>query len=132
MEVDLILENDDEVIVVEVKTILKVQDVNDFLADLDDFLRFFPRYAGRCIYGAVAGLTVEENAGRYAYRCGLFVLVMADNGLVQMRNDTKFCPHDFARRLAAWLRVRKNIRCCPRQVRDLSWLAQVKDLPRAV
>jgi hypothetical protein len=83
------------VIVAEVKTILKMQDVNDFLADLDDFLRFFPKYAGRRIYGAVAGLTIEENADRYAYRRGLFVLATADNGLVQMRNDAKFRPHDF-------------------------------------
>jgi hypothetical protein len=95
LEVDLILENDADVIVVEVKTILKVQDVNDFLVDLDDFLRFFPKYAGRRIYGAVAGLTIEENADRYAYRRGLFVLAMADSGLVQMRNDAKFRPHDF-------------------------------------
>lgn len=95
IEVDLILENEQDVIVVEVKSILKVQDVNDFLVDLDDFLRFFPKYAGRRIYGAVAGLTIEENADRYAYRRGLFVLAMADAGLVQMRNDEKFRPHDF-------------------------------------
>ena len=43
----------------------------------------------------MAGLTIEENADRYAYRRGLFVLAMADSGLVQMRNDAKFRPHDF-------------------------------------
>ena len=42
MEVDLLLEDDSEVVVVEVKSTLTVTDVQEFLADLDGFLRFFP------------------------------------------------------------------------------------------
>ncbi|MBV7336427.1 DUF3782 domain-containing protein [Chloroflexi bacterium TSY] len=97
MEIDLILENDQDVIAIEVKSILKVQSVNDFLADLDEFLYFFPKYKGRRILGGIAGLTIEEDADRYAYRAGLFVLSMSGDGIVQIRNDEKFIPKDFAK-----------------------------------
>ncbi|RIK36881.1 MAG: DUF3782 domain-containing protein [Chloroflexi bacterium] len=96
MELDLLLENDEDVIVVEVKSTLKVQDINDFLDELKDFLRFFPKYANRRIYGAVAGLSIEEDADRFAYRKGLFVLGVVGGGIVQIKNDRRFRPHDFA------------------------------------
>ncbi|MFN8487629.1 MAG: hypothetical protein U0350_08570 [Caldilineaceae bacterium] len=96
MEVDLILENDLDVIVIEVKSTLKIENVNEFLDDLAEFLHFFPKYAGRRIYGAVAGLNIEENADRYAYRRGLFVLGVTGEGMVRIINDAKFRPHDFA------------------------------------
>jgi hypothetical protein len=96
MEVDLLLENDEDVIVVEVKSTLKVQDVNDFLDELKDFLHFFPKYANRRIYGAVAGLSIEEGADRFAYRRGLFVLGVVGDGIVQIKNDQRFRPRDFA------------------------------------
>ena len=97
MEVDLILENEVDVIVIEVKSTLKIENVNEFLDDLAEFLHFFPKYAGRRIYGAVAGLNIEENADRYAYRRGLFVLGVTGEGMVQIINDDKFRPHDFAK-----------------------------------
>jgi hypothetical protein len=96
MEIDLILENEQDVVVIEVKSNLKVQDVNDFLEDLHHFLHFFPKYANRRIYGAVAGLNIEEDADRYAYRRGLFVLGLVGDGIVQIKNDRRFRPHDFA------------------------------------
>jgi hypothetical protein len=97
MEIDLILENAGDVVVVEVKSALKVADVEDFLTDLDDFLRFFPRYRGMNIYGAVAGLTIDENADRYAYRRGLFVLAVSGDNVVRILNDPNFKPRDFGR-----------------------------------
>lgn len=95
MEIDLLLEDETELVVVEVKSTLKVADVQEFLDDLADFLRFFPRYRGMNIYGAVAGLTIDENADRYAYRQGLFVLGMSGDNMVSILNDERFRPTDF-------------------------------------
>ena len=95
MELDLLLENSDEVVVVEVKSVLKVRDVQDFLEKLGRFLTYFPRYADYRVYGAVAGLRVEEEADRYAYRQGLFVLTATGDGLAQIANDAAFQPRDF-------------------------------------
>ncbi len=95
MELDLLLENDDEVVVIEAKSQLKVEDVDDFLRQMDDFLEFFPRYRGYRIYGGVAGLGVEDNVARYAYRKGLFVLTVGGEGLARILNDESFRPRDF-------------------------------------
>lgn len=96
MELDLLLENTDTVLVLEVKSTLRVSDINDFLADLGRFVDFFPRFGGYRVYGGVAGLEIVEDADRYAYRQGLFVLSVVGEGLVQIKNDPGFRPRDFA------------------------------------
>lgn len=95
MEIDLILEDETDIIVVEVKSTLHVDDVRDFLTDLDEFPRFFPRFAGYRIFGAVAALSVEEGADRFAYRKGLFVVSVTGDGLVSIKNNESFQPRDF-------------------------------------
>jgi hypothetical protein len=96
MEVDLLLENSDIVLVVEVKSVLTVADVQDFLIDLAEFFDFFPRYKSYRVYGAVAGLDIADGADRYAYRQGLFVLSFTGEGVVQIKNDPAFQAKDFA------------------------------------
>jgi hypothetical protein len=96
MEIDLLLVDADEVVVVEVKSTLKVDDVRDFAERLPRFPEFFPHYAQHHIYGAVAGLDIAEGADRFAYKQGLFVLRMEGTGLVKIVNDAAFKPHDFS------------------------------------
>jgi len=98
MEIDLLLVNDSDVLVVEVKTTLKDQYVDDFLEDLATFVDFFPRYKGYHLYGGMAGLDIKDNAGKHAYRSGLFVVEITGEGLVKIKNDDKFRPKDFSRR----------------------------------
>jgi hypothetical protein len=95
MELDLLLLNSDELVVIESKSALKTGDVRDFLADLADFKRFFPEYAGYRLYGAVAGLEIERSASKFAYRKGLFVLAITGQNLVEIRNNKAFKPKDF-------------------------------------
>jgi RecB family endonuclease NucS len=96
MEIDILATNKDSVIVVEVKTTLKVEDVNDFISEkLSRFFEFFPKYKGMTLYGAVAGIRIEESADRYAYRKGLFVLTLSGEGMVVILNDEKFRPNEW-------------------------------------
>ncbi|MEZ4712571.1 MAG: hypothetical protein R3A44_35615 [Caldilineaceae bacterium] len=95
MEIDIILEDSVDIIVIEVKSRLSVDDVNDFLADLDKFLVHFPRFAGYQIYGAVAALEVPQDVARYAYRRGLYVVEVSGDDMVQMLNDAAFRPRQF-------------------------------------
>lgn len=95
MEIDLILEDQTEVIAIEVKSIMTVEHISDFLADLALFTEFFPLYKGYQLYGAVAGLDVSEDVERYAYRRGLFVLRVTGDDRVQITNDDRFHPRDF-------------------------------------
>ena len=96
MEVDILLSDMvAKIVVVEVKTTLQVSDVRDFLSKFDTFLDFFPKYEGYTIYGAVAGVQIDEGVSEFAYRRGLFVLGLGREGLVQMLNDKQFNPKVF-------------------------------------
>ena len=100
MELDVTLINDGVVIPVEVKTTLRVEDVRDFLERLRELKVFYPKYQGHAVYGAVAGVRIEERADRYAYRQGLFVLTLGHDGLVRILNDAAFRPRDLSAELA--------------------------------
>jgi len=80
MEIDLLLVNGDALVVVEVKSTLKVEHVRKLLDDLEAFLNFFPEYGDYRRFGAVAALGIDESADRYAYRQGLFVLTLGREG----------------------------------------------------
>jgi len=96
MEIDLLLVDGDALVVVEVKTTLRVDDARAVLEDLKKFPNFFPEYRDYRLFGAVAALATNESADRYAYRQGLFVLTLGREGLVTLRNDDAFRPKDFA------------------------------------
>ena len=95
MEIDIILEDQTEVIPVEVKTTLSVDDINDFLDDLALFTQFFPLYRDMRVYGAVAGLDIPPDVAKYAYRRGLFVVSVSRTDMVEILNDEAFRPRDF-------------------------------------
>jgi hypothetical protein len=97
MELDFLLTNDTDLVVGEVKTTLKVEDVRLFMEELARFLHFFPKYQGYKIYGAIIGIKIEENADKFAYRNGLFVLKVGGEGTLRMLNDEAFQPVDFGR-----------------------------------
>lgn len=97
MELDIVLENLQDTVVIEMKSLVRVEDVDDLLQDLADILSFFTRYAGRRVYAGIAGLEFAEGADRYAYRQGLFVLGLTGEGLVSIKNDIKFRPRDFGK-----------------------------------
>ena len=74
MQIDLMVLNDDVVILVEVKSALSVDDVNEHLQRLVGFKTVFPRYADARVMGAVAAMVIPDNVASYAYHQGLFVL----------------------------------------------------------
>ncbi len=90
-EVDIIAENGKDVVPVEVKTTLKKEDVDEFIETLKVFRQVFSKYKDKNVYGAVAFLRVEEDADRYAYRKGLFV-IKATGESAKILNDKKFKP----------------------------------------
>jgi hypothetical protein len=96
MEIDILLTDGDAVIAVEVKTTLSVSDVDEHIEKhLKPFKLFFPEYRGRKVLGAVAYIHLEENADRYAYKKGLFVLTFTSGDAVKIRNDAGFVPAEW-------------------------------------
>ncbi|MCP4353933.1 MAG: DUF3782 domain-containing protein [Desulfobacterales bacterium] len=95
MEIDLLLVNDTDVVVIKVKTTLKADHVEDFLERMKDFPKFFRRYKGLNIYGAVAALRIEQASDRFAEKQGLFVIKVGGDGLVKLLNSEGFRPKIF-------------------------------------
>ena len=91
MEIDVLVVNETCVVAIEVKSTLKVEDVDDHLEKLRRFREFFPRFQDKKVVGAVAGIAIEEASDRYAYRQGLFVIGQMGE-TVNILNDEKFEP----------------------------------------
>jgi len=90
-EFDLIAIDGQEMVVVEVKTTLRLADVKDFISKLGDFRTIFREYADRTVYGAVAYLRANESSARYAEKHGLFV-IRATGSSSSITNAQSFRP----------------------------------------
>ena len=93
-EFDILAVNGSELVVVEVKSRLQVQDVKELLEELKQFKTWVPEYRDKKIYGAVAYLRVDENAIKYAENQGLFV-IKAVGDSASMINSSDFRPRSW-------------------------------------
>ncbi len=91
IEIDLLVVNTRDVVAVECKSSLSIDDVNQHLTTLAKFKRMLPSYAKKNVMGAVAAMILPDNVARYAYRKGLFVISQSGDHLM-IRNDAKFKP----------------------------------------
>ena len=91
LEVDLLVVNDRDAILVEVKSKLTQRDVDEHLKRLAKFKRLMPRFRDVKALGAVAAMVVPDEVASYAYRQGLFVLVQSGENVVIL-NDAEFTP----------------------------------------
>ena len=92
IEIDLLVVNTTDLVAVECKSLLSIDDVNQHLTNLNKLKRMLPTYAEKRVMGAVAAMVLPDNVGRYAYRHGLFVIAQSGDHLL-IRNDAKFKPH---------------------------------------
>lgn len=90
-EFDIIAENGKQVVVVEVKTTLKIEDVKEFIEELKIFRTIFPRYKDNEIIGAVAFLNADEGSDIYADKKGLFT-IRATGISASITNNENFIP----------------------------------------
>lgn len=91
IQIDLLVVNDSEAVLVEVKSKLAQADVDEHLERLAKFKRMLPRYADVRAMGAVAAMVVPPEVARHAYRQRLFVLAQTGDSMVIL-NDDRFQP----------------------------------------
>ena len=91
-EFDIIAHNGDEVVVVEVKTTLRPNDVKDFIEKLQNFKTWVPLYANKTVYGAMAWLTADAGAETMVMKRNLFS-IRATGDAAQIVNPPDFVPH---------------------------------------
>jgi hypothetical protein len=90
-QVDLLVVNDSEVVVVEVKSKLSQRDVEEHLERLDLFKELFPRYADARVLGAMAAMVIPEKQATFAEAAGLFVVGQQSDAAVLL-NSPGFEP----------------------------------------
>ena len=89
MQIDLLVVNSLICILVEVKSHLSIDDVNEHLERMEKFKPLFPEYKNRQVMGAVYGMVVPDNVAKYAYKKGFFVIGQKGETAVIL-NDEKF------------------------------------------
>jgi len=91
MQIDLLVVNNGSCVLVEVKSNLSQDDVEEHLERMDKFKTLFPVYQNYRVLGAVAGMVIPKNIARYAYKKGFFVIAQQGESAVIL-NDNKFQP----------------------------------------
>ena len=91
IEIDILVENTTEVVAIEVKSHLEVRDVKRFLRTLERFKKAFPKHKNDKLYGAVAGIKIDERVNEYAIQEGLFLIQPAGDSVV-IANSHEFKP----------------------------------------
>jgi len=89
LEIDLLVVNDSEIVAVECKSNLGVDDVNAHLLRLAKLKTLLPAYAEKRVLGAVASMVINDNVARHAYRQGLYVIGQNGDHL-EIRNAGDF------------------------------------------
>ncbi|MFN6008897.1 MAG: DUF3782 domain-containing protein [Microcystis sp.] len=92
MEIDILGVDDTDLVVVECKSRLSQDDVDEFIEKLTRFKIAFPHYKNYRAYGAVAGIEINKGVDRYAYKKGLFV-IKPSGDTVAIINDADFQPN---------------------------------------
>ena len=93
-EFDIIAHNGDEIVVVEVKTTLRVKHVKRFVNKLAKLKTWIPAYEGYKVYGAIAYLRAEEESEIYTQKQKLFA-IRATGDSAAIVNSIDFKPKAF-------------------------------------
>jgi len=93
-EFDIVAVNGSEIVIVEVKTTLRVDDVNDFHEKLWKAKKSMPEYSDKKIYGGVAFITSEGSSERMSEKLGFFVIRATGNSSTIV-NKADFKPKSF-------------------------------------
>jgi len=93
-EYDIIAVNGREIVIVEVKTTLRVDDVDVFYRKVWKAKQYMPEYADKKVYGGMAFITSEGSSERMAEKLGFFV-IRATGSSASIINQKDFQPKAF-------------------------------------
>lgn len=93
-EFDIIAHNGNEIVIVEVKTTLRVSHVKKFIERLKEVKTWLPEYKNYKIYGTVAFLRAEEESDTFAQTKKLYV-IRATGDSASIVNAMDFEPRVF-------------------------------------
>ncbi len=88
LSVNLFLSNDSQMVVVSAQKTIQTVHIEELIENLTCFRSFFPQYHHKQLYGAIAGIDIENGADKYAYRQGLFVLAQSGDTVTILNSDS--------------------------------------------
>lgn len=89
-EFDIVAVNGTEVLVAEVKTKVRQDDIEKFVKErLPNFKKYFPQYKNYKILGAVGGNIFRDDLSNYAQKQGLYVIQQTGDNL-ELANSKDF------------------------------------------
>jgi hypothetical protein len=86
-----------EAFIVEIKSLLKFEGIDQVLRQLDQFFDFFPEHRGKELYGVLAVVDAVKGACEKAREEGLYVARISD-GIFRFQVPDDFKPRSFASR----------------------------------
>lgn len=89
LEVDVMVVNDTDLVAVECKSKLSLDDVREHVERLAKLKRLIPAYADKRVMGALAAMVIPDNVAEFAFRQGLFVIGQSGDHL-EIRNGAEF------------------------------------------
>ena len=84
MEMDVVLFNDTQVIVEEVKASCDRKDVEAFFYKMEKFKLLYNEYADKEVFGTIAAVNYEYDADKYARDLGLFVIRVSSDEIFSL------------------------------------------------
>lgn len=84
MEMDVVLFNDTQVIVEEVKASCDRKDVDEFFHKMEKFKLLYNEYADKEVFGTIAAVNYEYDADKYARDLGLFVIRVSSDDIFSL------------------------------------------------
>ncbi len=93
-EIDIIAKNGKEIVVVEVKTTLGIEDVQHFIDKLKIFKDVISDFNENIVYGAVAYIQQDSEAQKYAAKKGLLVIKSVGES-AKIENRSNFKPKEW-------------------------------------
>ena len=91
IQIDLLVVNNGSCVLVEVKSNLSQDNIEEHLERMEKFKTLFPIYKDCKMLGAVAGIMIPEHIAHYAYKKGFFVIAQKGDSAVILNNN-KFQP----------------------------------------
>jgi hypothetical protein len=89
LEIDLLVVNNNDVVIIECKSNLGVDDVNEHIERIEKAKRLVAGCENKRVLGAVAGMVIPANVATYAIRKGLYVIGQNGDHL-ELRNEPSF------------------------------------------
>ena len=93
-EIDLIAKDGNEIVVVEVKTTLGIEDVQHFVEKLKIFKEVISEFKENKVFGAVAYIQQDSEAQKFAAKKGLLV-IKAVGESAKIENRSNFKPKEW-------------------------------------